>query len=307
MTSEEDVYKLLSLEYGRLTYLDNRLIIMDKDLKHIKMSIYLPKMSPDPKSKKDDGVKSFTIGESKSEIKHILRLRYYTGNWIFIYLKGKKAKKRSEFLIKEYKQIKKTPMESFGINMGKKSKYLELKEQLVENYEKMRLDYIKPRVFGLEKLPYRKYYTWLKYERNIRKHRFQKEVVIKRKKSRDYFDTNIDFDEFIFDLGYDPSANFTIVDNNLENQMANAYNPQYSYVSLLGPDLSGTKTLITMEKFDDKSEDPSIEKKIKESLDVFDIYDPSNPSQKSINLEGLNNLLTKPRNNNNLRSKICLN
>lgn len=291
MTSEEDVFKLLTLERGRASYDDNRLVIFDEDVKAMKLSLFLPKMKPDPKTKKDDGLKSFVVGENSSNSKHVLRIRYYSGNCVFLMFRGKKAKERSRFMVNEYKKAKSQKMETFKLQMGKLPEYKELNFHLIENYEKMRLDYIKPRVFGLQKPPYQKYYVWLKYEKNMRKTRRQKEVIIKRKKSQDYFNTDINFDELILDLGYDPLANFAIVD-----QTDRPPRSGDSFIPILGPDLAGAQALAEAYPLDDDTEIDAISPKVSESLDVFDIYDTSNPSLRTVKLNNLPKLqFHKPR------------
>lgn len=279
--TEEDVFNMLSLEPGRMTYANDQLYIYDADTDKLKLMIFLPKCSKNPKTNKEDGLKHVLIGEGNSKASHVLRIRYHTGNWLFIQIKGSKSKKKTEHLVREYRRCKERRLETFELIMGKKAEYEEMDFHLKENYEKIRIQYTKPRVFGLEKLPYQKYYAWLKYEKDSRHRRVRKEVVIKRKRSLDYFKPSV-FEKFMADNNFDSDTRFEIVDDIDDSVPAD----DESVVSLLGPDLSGTCALMgNLPRVESEDDVEEIKPKMDESMDVFDIYNPSKDSLKKLRVD----------------------
>ena len=207
---DEEVFKMVDLQDGRVSYRENKLIIYDNENKAIVLSIFLPKIVSDPKVRRDDGMKKFLYGNTKSSSKHVIRIRYYTYNWIFICFSGSKAEERTNFLVEQYLILKNKKMYSIPIKMGTTSEYYEIKENLEESYEKIRCGYVKPLVFGFNPLPYVKYYAWMKHEKPGRNRGPQKRVVVQRRKSADYFKDPVKFEEYLVELGYDASTDVTV-------------------------------------------------------------------------------------------------
>jgi hypothetical protein len=286
--TEEDVVNMVQLDYGRMTLENNELFIYDQETGDLKLSLFLPKLSRNPKTGAEDGMKHILLGEGSASGKHLLRIRYHTGNWIFIQLKGGKSKAKTDFLIQEFRKAKAQRIETFGLLMGKPDEFEELRFHMHENYEKIRIQYTKPRVFGLEKLPYQKYYAWMKYEKESKIRRKVKETVVKRKRSLDYFNDSL-FEKFNTENHLDPYANFQILDEFHSELPVD----DKSIVPLLQPDLSGTCAFVGV--LPEPSEDlEEIKPKMDESMDVFDIYNPDKKSHKTLNLPKLT-LGLKPR------------
>ena len=156
-------------------------MIYDYGHKAITLSLFLPKMVPDPQTKADDGLKKFAVGNNKKNSIHVLRVRYHTGNWILISFDSGNAKKQTEFLVKQFKRLRKKKMMTFGIKLGKRVEYNEMKFHLVESYERMKCTYSKPRVFGINELPYKTYYPWIKFEKPGRKKKIKKKSCCSKK------------------------------------------------------------------------------------------------------------------------------
>ena len=211
-TKEEEVFELLDTDLGRVTYRDHRLVIYDYNNKAITLSLFLPKMVRDPKSKQkiDDGMKKFIAGKSKSSSKFVIRVRYFTSNWIFLSFTGDIGKRRVDFLINQYRMLKSKKMMTFPMKLGSRREYKELKYNLEVSYEKIRCTYARPRVFGSEALPYMSYYAWMKYEKPGRKKKIPRKVAVQRRKSGDFFLDEIKFEGYLVQLGYDPVANLTV-------------------------------------------------------------------------------------------------
>jgi hypothetical protein len=227
-------------------------------------------MVPDPKSKENDGLKKFSVGKSKSNLKHVIRVRYHTGNWIIICFPGGLGNKQTDFLVNQFHLLRSKKMMTFGIRMGKRDEYNEMKYHLIESYEKMRCTYSKPRVFGLNDLPYKKYYAWVKFEKPGRKKKLKKKVHVTRRRSADYFKDETKFEGYLVDLGYDPAANLTVVSQSQHH--GKSINP--SYINSDHPDLSGALAL-------GKNKRGSLER-INESMDSYDIYQGKTPSNRTL-------------------------
>jgi hypothetical protein len=280
VSKEEDVYKLMELQSGRVTFRENRLIIYDSDHKAITLSLYLPKMISDPKTKAKDGLKKFVVGKSKSNSKHVIRIRYHTGNWIMIAFSGDVGRRQTEFLEQQFKRLISKKMLTFGIRMGKRAEYNELKDNLIESYERTRCTYSKPRVFGLNDLPYKKYYAWIKYEKPGRKKKLQKKITVQRRRSADYFRNESKFEGYLVDLGYDPSANITVVSEK-NNNIGGLSNIRSNYSSK--PDLTGAMMLAG----NVGKREPI--KEVNESMEVYDIYNGSVNSKRTLGSDRISN------------------
>lgn len=267
ISKEEDVFNLLELQPGRVTFRENRLIIYDSTNRAITLSLYLPKMVSDPKSREKDGLKKFVVGKSKSNSKHVIRVRYHTGNWIFVSFDGDLGRRQTEFLEEQFLRLMTKKMLTFGIRMGRRAEYDEMKESLIETYERLRCTYSKPRVFGIEDLPYKKYYPWVKYEKPGRKRKIQKKITVQRRRSADYFRDETKFEGFLVDLGYDPAANLTVVS---EKQPMGLSKIKSNYSSKA--DLSGA---LAMAGTSGRRRPLD---KVGESMDEYNIYDGSQGS-----------------------------
>jgi hypothetical protein len=226
-------------------------------------------MIPDPKTKDNDGLKKFSVGKSKSNLKHVLRVRYHTGNWIIICFPGGLGDVQTNFLVNQFHRLRAKKMITFGIRMGKRAEYNEMKHHLIESYEKMRCTYSKPRVFGLSDLPYKKYYAWVKFEKPGKKKKLKKKVVVQRRRSADYFKDETKFEGYLVDLGYDPAANLTVVSQS-HNLHGGSMNP--SNIGSRGPHFPGN---IGRERGSDM---PGIQ----ESTETYDIYQGVTPSDRSL-------------------------
>ena len=278
-SKEEDVFNLVELQPGRVTLRENRLVIYDYGHKAIVLSLFLPKMIPDPQTKADDGLKKFVVGKSKSSSRFVLRVRYHTGNWIFLAFNGAKAKSQTEFLVKQFHRLREKKMITFGIRMGRRDEYNEMKFHLVESYERMKCTYSKPRVFGLSELPYKTYYPWIKFEKPGRKKKLKKKVVVQRRRSADYFSDETKFEGYLVALNYDPAANLTVVSQSIHPQNS----PLPSNYNSDIPNLSGAMALAGTSK----NRRPLNE--IKESMEMHDIYDPSHPSDRKFSDQKMSN------------------
>lgn len=193
---------MISLQDGKLTYRDNRLIIYDSNNKAYTLSLYLPKMVPDPESKKLDGLKKFPLGAGISQGNWALRVKYHTGNWIFIILTGSKPELKASFLVNEYQRLRSKKMLSHEMRLGKKDEFIELRNNLIDSYEKSKCTYSKPRVFKTDPLPYAKYYPWMKYEKVGRRKKIMKKVYVERRKSNEYFKDEAKFQAILMEIGY---------------------------------------------------------------------------------------------------------
>ena len=193
--NEEGVLAMISLQEGKLTYRDNRLIVYDLNNKAYTLSLYLPKMVPDPESKKVDGLKKFPLGAGVAAGKWALRVRYHTGNWVFIVLTGSKSEDKANYLVSEYERLRSKKMLSHEMRLGKTEEYLELRNNLIDSYEKTKCTYSKPRVFRTDPLPYAKFYPWMKYEKLGRRKKIMKKVYVERRKSNEYFKNNEKFNK----------------------------------------------------------------------------------------------------------------
>lgn len=277
VSKEEDVFNLLELQSGRVSYRDKKLVIFDHSHKAITLSLYLPKMIPDPKTKSEDGLKKFVVGKSKSSSKHVLRVRYHTGNWIFICFPGGLGSKQTDFLVDQYIRLRRKKMVTFGIRMGKRVEYNELKFYLIESYERMRCTYSKPRVFGMQDLPYKTYYAWVKFEKPGKKKKLKKKVTVQRRRSADYFKNETKFEGYLVDLGYDPAANLTVV------SQSNAHGHMHipSNYDNSGPGMVGAMGVTGRRR------EPIQE--MNESMEEYNINDPLEPSDRSIPHERMKN------------------
>lgn len=279
VSKEEDVFNLLELQGGRVSYRDKKLVVYDHGHKAITLSLYLPKMIPDSKSKGDDGLKKFVVGKTKSASKHVIRVRYHTNNWIFICFPGALGAKQTDFLSDQYHRLRRKKMVTFGIRMGKRVEYNELKFYLIESYERMRCTYSKPRVFGMQDLPYKSYYPWVKFEKPGRKKKLKKKVIVQRRRSADYFNNETKFEGYLVALGYDPAANLTVV------SQTNAHGHQQSHIpsnfSSTVPDLTGAMALAGNRR------EPIQE--MEESFEEYDINNPLDPSDRSISDQKMEN------------------
>ena len=204
--NEEAVIDMVDMIPGKLTFRENRLIIYDSNNKAYTFSLYLPKMIPDSNTKKHDGLKKIPLGSNKSGGKYAIRIRYHTGNWIFIVFPSKTGEKTADFLVREYKRLRKKKMLSHEMRLGKLDEYNELRRNLVESFEKTKISYSKPRVFDTDNLPYSKYYPWLKYEKVGRRKRVLKKVYVERRKSNEYFKNNTKFQAILMDIGFRASS-----------------------------------------------------------------------------------------------------
>lgn len=195
------------------------------------MSIFLPKIVGDPKKPKDEGLMKFLYGKSKKSSKHVIRIRYYTDNWIYIVFSGSKAKVRTDYLVEQYHILKNKKMYTIPLKMGSKTEYYELKDTLIDSYERVRCSHIKPLIFGHEPLPYAKYYAWMKFEKPGRKKRIPKKVVVQRRKSAEYFQDPTTFEEYLVELGYDPSTDVTVRSNSPKRKEISQFSNSKGYFS----------------------------------------------------------------------------
>ena len=204
--NEEAVIDMVDLIPGKLTFRENRLIIFDSNNRAYTFSLYLPKMIPDANTKKHDGLKKIPLGSNKSGGKYAIRIRYHTGNWILIVFSSKSGEQKADYLVREYRRLRKKKTLSHEMRLGKFEEYTELRRNLAESFEKTKITYSKPRVFDTDSLPYSKFYPWLKYEKMGRRKRVLKKVYVERRKSNEYFKNDTKFQAILMDIGFRASS-----------------------------------------------------------------------------------------------------